>query len=339
MPTNSRHADWNVRRAVTRLLSNARLSPNFFFFRDVGRLIWDYRWHSLAIIIVTIVQEIVALWPVSLLGQLVDQLQTGDLGNTIWLLMGASLLYPGIVRGNIILRHKMFYETDRAKRIELTLGEADRGACSDVEEAGTAHTRVINAVSGITNAAYHILGSFTPVIIKSIVVGGKLLAYDRLLGIAYLASLIVPSVMTALFNGKLRVLRDSQYSIISQASGSGVKTIADMNNQKARTKFLRVVAERKNTLISLVSKSQTFIYIREVALIGSQFLVVLLALGMRQRLGLTPGDFTKIIGYTTQVAAAFITTATVLDAIVSYSRAYHVFAKARETVSAPTSAL
>jgi hypothetical protein len=47
-------------------------------------------------------------------------------------------------------------------------------------------------------------------------------------------------------------------------------------------------------------------------------------------LGLTPGDFTRIIGYTTQVAAAFITTASTLDAIVSYSRAYHIYAQAHE---------
>ena len=61
---------------------------------------------------------------------------------------------------------------------------------------------------------------------------------------------------------------------------------------------------------------------------GSQFLVVFMALFMRQRLNMTAGDFTKIVGYTTQVAAAFINAAACLDAIVSYTRAYHIYAVA-----------
>jgi hypothetical protein len=52
---------------------------------------------------------------------------------------------------------------------------------------------------------------------------------------------------------------------------------------------------------------------------------------MRDRLGLTPGDFTRIAGYTTQVATAFIATASTLDAIISYSRAYHAFTEAHAT--------
>jgi hypothetical protein len=51
-------------------------------------------------------------------------------------------------------------------------------------------------------------------------------------------------------------------------------------------------------------------------------------LRMRVRVGLTPGDFTQIVGYTAQVAAAFIGAASVLDAIVSSSRAYHVYTQA-----------
>jgi hypothetical protein len=35
-----------------------------------------------------------------------------------------------------------------------------------------------------------------------------------------------------------------------------------------------------------------------------------------------------MVGYTTQVAVAFIDTAACLDAIVSFSRAYHVYARA-----------
>ncbi|MGQ9554308.1 MAG: hypothetical protein ACUVWR_09365 [Anaerolineae bacterium] len=53
-----------------------------------------------------------------------------------------------------------------------------------------------------------------------------------------------------------------------------------------------------------------------------------LALAMRAQLNMTPGDFTRIIGYTAQVAAAFISAASCLDSIVSCSRAYHIFARA-----------
>ena len=54
---------------------------------------------------------------------------------------------------------------------------------------------------------------------------------------------------------------------------------------------------------------------------------------MRERLQMTPGDFTKIVGYTTQVAAAFISAAACLDAIVSYTRAYHIYAAAYKTIT------
>jgi len=309
------------------LRNELRLSLGWRFYSDVFRLIWEYRGFGLAIVAVTILQEFAALWPVSLLGQFVDRLQTGDLGHVVWLLMGASLLYPGIVRGNTILRHKMFYETDLQKRVELTLEESERGDCGDLEAAGTAHTRVVNAVSGITNAAFHILGSFAPVIIKVVVVAGNLLNYNRLLGAAYLGSLVVPAVMTVVFNNKLRVLRDAEYSVISRGSGIGVKVIAQREDTDARHKFGRIMFERKGVLISLVNQSQLYIYFREAALVGSQFLVVFLALAMREEIALTPGDFTRIIGYTTQVAAAFIGTASVLDAIISYSRAYYAYVR------------
>lgn len=327
MPPATGRLDLRPGRAIRRFRSELRLSLGWRFYSDVFRLIWDYKGYSLAIIAVTILQELSALWPVSLLGQFVDRLQTGDLGSVVWLFLGASLLYPGIVRGNTILRHRMFYATDCQKRIELTLEESDKNDCSDLEVAGTAHTRVVNAVSGITNAAYHILGSFAPVIIKVIVVAGNLLGYNRGLGLAYLGSLVVPALMTALFNSKMRVLRDAQYSVISRGSGIGVKTIAQSGDMATRAKFEETMNERTGILVALVSQSQWFLYMREVALVGSQFLVVFLALGMREQVGLTPGDFTKIVGYTTQVAAAFISTASVLDSIVSYSRAYYAYAQ------------
>jgi hypothetical protein len=79
-------------------------------------------------------------------------------------------------------------------------------------------------------------------------------------------------------------------------------------------------------LIALVYKDQFYVYLREVALVGSQFLVVFVALSLRDTIHITPGDFTKIFGYTAQVAASFISAASCLDAIISYSRAYHVYA-------------
>jgi hypothetical protein len=327
MPVRVLPINLDPRRPIRRAYIEFRLSPNAAFFRDIFKLIWEYRRYSLAIVLVTIVQEVAALWPVTLLGQFVDRLGTESLGNVVWLLLGSSLLAPGIVRANVILRHKMFYTTDFQKQVELTLAEADRGACADVEEASTAHTSILNATSGITNATYHILGSFVPVITKIVVVSGKLLGYSQVLGLVYLASLLVPAIMTLVFNDKLRVLQNTQYSAINRATGAGVKTISDRENKSVRERFLQVMSERREVYIALVTRSQIYIYIREAVLVGSQFLVVFVALGMRQQLALTPGDFTKMVGYTAQVAAAFITTATVYDAIVSYSRAYAVFAK------------
>lgn len=316
------------RQIARRVKRELQLDPSWQFVQAVGRLIWEYKGYSLAILVVTILQELAALWPVSLLGQFVDRLQTGEVGSIVWLFMGASVLYPAILRGNVVLRHRMFYETDLEKGVEMTLEVADKGAGGDVESAGAAHTRVINAVSGIINAAYHVLGSFTPVIIKITVVSGSLLAYNRLLGLTYLVTLGVPALMTVLLNNKLRVLRDAQYSVISAASGAGVKTISEKDNLAARERFVEVMGERKGILVALVSKSQAFLYAREAILVGGQFLVVFLALSIRHKIGLTPGDFTKIVGYTAQVAAAFIGAASVFDAIVSYTRAYHVYVQA-----------
>jgi hypothetical protein len=318
-------------RAVSRRLRNqVRYGRAWQFPRQVALLIWQYRGYSALILIVTLAQELTALWPVSLLGQFVDRLDSGNLGNIVWLFMFASVLYPGIVRANTILRHKMFYETDLQKRVELTLKVAVQGESTSVEAAGVAHTAVVNAVSGITNATFYVLGNFTPIIIKVTVVVGNLLSYNRLLGLTYLASLIVPGLMTILFNRWLRVLLDAQYSVINRTTGAGVRIISERGSESSVGSYREAMRYRTNILFRLVTKSQTFLYLREVALVGSQFLVVFLALHMRKDLGMTAGDFTKIIGYTTQVAAAFITTASVLDAIVSYYRAYHVFAEAHE---------
>jgi len=305
-----------------------QLNPGWQFVRDIIRLIVEYKWYSLAIFGVTIFQEFAALWPVNLLGQFIDRLGSEEVGNIVWLLLAASASYPGLLRANIILRHKMFYETDFKKRVELILQVSDQGNNPSMEAAGATHTRLLNAVAGITNAVYYVLGSFTPVIIKIVIVSGSLLHYNRLLGIVYLISLIIPAIMTILFNKKLRVLRDSQYSIMGEVSGAGILIISEKDNREARTKFLNTMRIRKNVLIELVSKDQFYIYLREAALVGSQFVVVFLALGMRTRIGITPGDFAKIIGYTAQVAGAFISAAACLDAIISYSRAYHVFVTA-----------
>jgi len=320
-------------RIVQRCRLEYTLNPLWQFVGNIGDLIWEYKWFSLAIFVVTIFQEIAALWPVNLLGEFIDRLDTGEMGRTVWLFLGASLFYPGLLRANVILRHKMFYETDFRKRVELVLNASDAGKWTDSEAAGGVYIKAVNAVSGITNAVYHILASFTPVIIKIVIVSGNLLRYNRTIGWSYLGSLAIPLAMTFAFNKVLKVLRDSQYTVIGESSGVGIKAIAEKDNQEARSKFERMMRTRTDVLISLLARSQSFLYIREAVLIGSQFLVIFLALSMRQELAMTAGDFAKIVGYTTQVAAAFISAASCLDAIVSYSRAYHIYAAAYNAVS------
>jgi ABC-type multidrug transport system fused ATPase/permease subunit len=309
------------------------MNPLWQFVGNVAGLIWEYRWYSLAIFVVTIFQEIAALWPVNLLGEFIDRLDTGDIGNIVWLLLAASLFYPGLLRANVILRHKMFYETDFRKRVELVLQASDAGRWTDSESAGALYTKAVNAVSGITNAVFHILASFTPVIIKIVIVSRNLLRYNRLIGLSYLGSLALPLAMTFLFNKKLQVLRDSQYAVIGESSGLGIKAVAEKENEEVRAKFTHVMRVRTNVFISLLTRSQSFLYVREVSLVGSQFLVIFLALALREQLHMTAGDFTKIVGYTAQVAGAFINAAASLDAIVSYTRAYHIYAAAYNVVA------
>ncbi len=169
--------------------------------------------------------------------------------------------------------------------------------------------------------------TLTPVITKIIVVSGSLLAYNRLIGTTYVASLSIPILMTILFNSKLRVLRDKQYSVLSEASGAEVEVIVSKNNLEARNKLKNIMRERKEIILSLAYRSQLFLYLRQATLVGSQFLVVFLALGIKDKIGLTLGDFTMIVGYTGQVAVALISAVSVVDTMLSYSRAYHVFAK------------
>ena len=302
-----------------------RYTPGGQFVTAVGCLIWQYRVYSVAIILVTVVQEFAALWPVNLLGRFIDQLGTGDVGRTVWLLLLASVLYPAVLRGNVILRHLMFYETDRRKMVELVLAASDSGEHTQ-ETAGSAYTLLANAVAGIINATYHVLGSFTPVIIKIIIVAGSLLRYSQLLGLVYVASLGVPAVLTIVANIRMRRLRDAHYAIGGEVSGVAMKTMADKDDLEARSEFEARTVESKGLLQRLVTTSELFIFGREAVLVGSQFIVVFMALAMRTRLGITVGDFAKIIGYTTQVAAAFVAAASTLDSVVSFSRAYHVYA-------------
>ena len=322
-----------VERFSQRLRLEYTQNPLWQFAGNIAGLIWEYKVYSLAIFVVTIFQEIAALWPVNLLGEFIDRLETGDVGNTVWLLLAASLFYPGLLRANVILRHKMFYETDYQKRVEFVLQASNAGRWTDSESAGALYTKAVNAVSGITNAVYHILASFTPIVIKIVIVSGNLLRYNRLIGLSYLGSLPIPLAMTFLFNKKLQVLRDSQYQVIGESSGLGIRAIAEKENEDARTRFAHVMRVRTNVFISLLARSQAFLYVREASLVGSQFLVVFLALSMRKSLSMTAGDFTKIVGYTTQVAAAFIAAVGSLDAIVSYSRAYHIYAEAYSVVT------
>jgi hypothetical protein len=298
-------------------------SPDWRFARDIWAMIAENGWHSLAVLVVTIVQEVTALWPVTLLGQFVDRLQSGALGNVVWLLLGASLIAPCIARANMILRHKMFYETDFKKRVEFTLRVPP--GMTDIHSAAMANSRVVNAVSSLTNATFYVVGSFTPVVIKIVIVSGSLLAYNSLIGWSFLSSLLVPVALTILANDKQRKLRDRQYEIISEGEGAGTHLVANQDRLADKARFTDLMRDRKDVLFRLLTKSQIYLYTREAALVGSQFLVVLVALVMRNRLGITPGDFTRIVGYTTQVAVAFINAAVNFDSVVSYSRAYHVY--------------
>lgn len=305
------------------------MNPNASFWRDVRGLIVDYKWYALAILAVTAAQEIVALWPVNLLGQFIDRFSSGDLGNVVILFLGASLLAPLVLRGNIILRHKMFYETDFAKRVQMTLELCDEGREIDAEAAGQANARIANAVSGITNATYHVLGSFLPVVIKIIVVSSSLIAMNAQLGLAYLASLVVPAVMTVVFNKRLRVLRDDQYGLINQVEGACIRALTAPKVEAHRVRLRDVLRRRKDVYVELLSRHQWYLYLRFAALIAGQFLVVFLALSQRAQIGLTAGDMARIIGYTSQVAGVFLEAAACLDAIISFSRAYHVYATER----------
>jgi len=319
---------WRLLRQ--RIVSN----PSWPFFQDVGGLIWDFRLYGLAILVVTVAQELLALWPVQLLGEFVDRLGSGEpLGNVVLMFLLATLLYPAVARGNVILRHKMFYESDLRRRVELTLLVASEGEGKDPESAGAAHTSLVQAVSGVTNAAYHVLGSFTPVIIKIVVVTVRLVQYNNILGLAYVASLLVPGALTVLFNNRLRVLRDTQYSVLNRTTGCGIKTIIERDNMEVRQRFLTTMRDRTDILFLLMARSQIFLYAREAALIGGQFLIVFLALGLRERIGLTPGDFTQVVGYTGQVAAAFLTAVSVVDNIYSYISAYHVYRQEHKSIT------
>jgi hypothetical protein len=120
-------------------------------------------------------------------------------------------------------------------------------------------------------------------------------------------------------------LRDTQYAIGGQVSGMGMKALACKHDLQARAEFEAQTRERKGVLQKLLTASQLYIYSREAVLVISQFIVVFMALGLRDRLGLSAGDFARIVGYTTQVAAAFVGAASTLDSVISFSRAYHVY--------------
>jgi hypothetical protein len=237
------------------------------------------------------------------------------------------VLAPGIARLNVIVRHKMFYQTDFQSRVDMTFRLPSPAL--NVESAGKINSRIANAVSSITNAAYHVLGSFTPVVIKVVVVSASLLAYNTVLGWSFVASLSLPAAITVGYNLWQRKLRDHQYAVVTRAEGIGTRLISTPAHDGARARFTRLMRERRDVLYTVVARSQLSLYAREVALLASQFLVVALAISMREELHMTAGDFTRIIGYTAQVSAAFINAVACLDAVISYSRAWHVYDEAR----------
>jgi hypothetical protein len=146
-----------------------------------------------------------------------------------------------------------------------------------------------NVAGLIWENRWYSLAGFTPVVIKIVIVSGNLLRYNRLLGFPYLGRLVVPAAMTFLFIKQLQVLRDSQYAVIGESSGLGIKAIAEKDNHKGRDKFKHVMRVRTGIFVSLLARSRSFLYVHEASLVGSQFLVVFLALSMRQRLNMTAG--------------------------------------------------
>jgi len=294
------------------------------FANRIASQIWRYKWMSVLIIIVTIFQELAALWPANLLGSFIDSL-SDDPYKMVWLLIGSWFLSPAIRRGNVVLRHYLFFRTEEEEREDLTLKEARRDQQVSAKGASEAHTRVVQAASAVSNTTHHVLGSFAPVLIKILVVSGSILSYNKILGMVYLATLAVPLTATLIFNNKLRVLRDKELNVISQGSGAGVNTIANGAGNGSLRELKQVLRERRNVRFLLTAKSQLFLYARETMLVASQALIILLMLKMRDSIGLTPGDFTKITMYMFQVAMAFINAVSFMDSVISCSRAYRMF--------------
>ena len=306
-----------------------RSSTDWHFFVGAMRLLWDYRRFSIPSMALTIFQEIAALWPARLLGQFVDRLQTGDLGNVVWLFFGASVLYPLVLRTNVIVSNRMFYAMELEKRVEWTARVGKSGQCAgDAEKAGTAIIRIVNGVSAMAHLAFYTVRSVAPIFVKVIAVSSALLAYSRTLGLVYMGSLVIPVVMTIRYNKRVRALRDRQYGLASEVTGTAVKALAEHENPEPRARFLDVMVDRRRVLFGLLARSQLANFFRTAVLTGSQFAVVFLALAMRHDLGLTPGDFTTIVGYTGQVAAAVLGAASVYDTIVDLTRAYTVYVQA-----------
>lgn len=319
-----------ARRAALRAaLQRTHGSTDWHFFTGAMRLLWDYRRYSIPSMALTIVQEIAALWPARLLGQFVDRLQGGDPGNVVWLFFGASILYPLLLRTNVIISNRMFYAMELEKRLEWTARVGQSGQCAnDAEKAGTAIIRIVNAVSAMAHLAFYSVRSIAPIFVKVIAVSSALLTYSRTLGLVYVASLAIPVWMTIRYNRRVRALRDRQYGVASEVTGTAVKALAEHENPEPRSRFLEVMVERRRILFTLLARSQVANLARTVVLTGSQFAVVFLALAMRHDLGLTPGDFTTIVGYTGQVAAAVLGAASVYDTIVDLTRAYTVYVEA-----------
>ncbi len=327
----SRLREWlGTRRGAARAtLQRMRGTTDWHFFAGAMQLLWEYRRYSIPSMALTIVQEIAALWPARLLGQFVDRLQTGDPGEVVWLFFGASILYPLLLRTNVIISNRMFYAMELEKRLEWTTRVGKSAQCADdAEKAGNAIIRIVNAVSAMAHMAFYSVRSIAPIFVKVIAVSSALLAYSRTLGLVYLASLSIPLAMTIRYNRRMRALRDRQYEVVSEVTGSAVKALAEHKNPEPRARFLEVMIERRRVLFALLAKSQIANFGRQTVLVGSQFIVVFLALAMRHDLGLTPGDFTTIFGYTGQVAAAVLGAASVYDTIVGLTRAYTVYVDA-----------
>lgn len=295
------------------------------FLRDVFRLLWQYRGLSVLVLGVTIGQELSSLWPYSSLGKCVDKFQSKEIFLAVVVFVLANGVHLLVSSLSGILRNTLKFDLECFLRIKLVSEEGGKGIWRDAKGAGRVNTLILNAISGLVQAADYLLGSFIPVLIKIGVVSADFMRYSWLLALAYLLSLLIPGAITIYINRKLLKLRDLQYKTDSLAGGEGVQTLLGSNSEGHNQALRDSTQERKRVQISLTVSSQVLNLLRTLSLAGSQLIVIFLAVYRRQELGLTAGDFTRLINYMVQVAGSFLGVASMIDALATFSRAHATY--------------